>query len=283
MRTLRLHNASPSLVAYWLDSAHQPLPDVLRPAGDPAVWQPMENLPRLPGNGNGPVGLRLPEGITALKPSDMQHALRATGTSQGLDALEKLLPTLDVPLVQYEVEAQFVEYARADFAKLPLKFPMTLSGVGERFISIAPLPNGILPLITAGARVLSAPRVTAIDGLGAQVSQRLVARVVFDEAAANADRQSSAPATNFGSAPGIAYFSTSMGFAVTPHHSAPGVVTLSLQPTVQDRTVSVVVTVRENSSFALRLNPLQDEKQILVLATVRRINRLGEQPPTQTP
>jgi hypothetical protein len=281
-----VRNVTPSLVAYWLDPASQQMPLTLKASlalgTDSEVFN---KLPRLPGNANGPAGLRMPLGVKRVIAVDPQDLLLAVGTKEGLQALDALLPTLDVPLVQYEVEAQFLQMSRADFFKIGLDFgqfaeqnPNSIGSVLGPGTKRQNSPNTMGRFIKEGRiKLISAPRVTTMDGLTAQAVQTTsIPIVVNQEAFKQAASQKPVNATQ-GATPemlrAMGYVSTSIGMRVTPYQNANDLISLSITPILQTRTVSVNATIREAESFAIQMSPAKDEQQVVVFVTVRRIQR----------
>ena len=145
---VKIRNVRPSLLAYWLDPAHQPMPQMIQVsvasggklpgfdsdnelarqsvAGAPPfpriLFSYASELPRQPGNGQGPLDLKLPADLEIVEVRAQQNVLIAKGTEESLTQLRKLLGVLDVPLNQVVIEAQFIRFKPADLAKLQLEF-----------------------------------------------------------------------------------------------------------------------------------------------------------------
>lgn len=277
-RTFRLRNIRPSLVAFWLDAAHQPMPIEIqsgRTLGpfDIQLVEPdaLSKPVRLPGNGNGPLDLRLPSGITRLVSIDPQNVLQATGTPEALNALETLLPALDVPLVQLEIVARFVEIERADFHKAGLKFEPLQAERAYTLGALSSVPvdfeTRLEQLIRSKrARVLTAPRVTLIDGLGGELKQTLSTPVAWNDAVS-----ATAPAPQR-----FAYIQSSIGLRASATRLKDDRIALNIEPRLNSRILSLSTTVRDDQSFALQMSPSTEARQLIVIVTTHRVRREGE-------
>lgn len=284
-----IRNVRASVLAYWLDSTHYPTPidfQVARAIG--AESSLLHDLPRLPGNGNGPRDFKLPEGISSVTPVDPQNLLVVTGTKEGLLALAPLLKQADVPLVQYEVEARFISLSRADLPKVGLKFEGVAGTSEYSFGSVAAAPANInirlADFIKSGrVKVLTAPRVTVIDGLTAQLQSNTSTPFVTNQEVANQygrDTASKNEAVKSGdntpAPPGVAYVTNRIGMKTTVFQREHDLVSLSVTPVLGTRTISVDATVQDGQSFAIQLAPPKDKNQIVVVVTPRRIRRVGD-------
>ena len=176
---VRLNNVKPNLMAYWFDPAHQAMPQELRSFLKSGGYRTrfVDKLTREPGNVNGPRDLKLPAGVTDIVAIDPRNILRARGTAAGLEALQKLVAQIDVPLNTVEVEAQLWEVAPADLKALSLKLiempdpeiyegshaMLTQTGLAV-FPDAAPTVRALENLQTKGrASLYRGPRVTIHD------------------------------------------------------------------------------------------------------------------------
>ncbi|BCM90373.1 hypothetical protein IAD21_02225 [Abditibacteriota bacterium] len=291
---IHIRNVKASVVAYWLDSAQHPVPLDMQLSQQLAdEGRVLATLPRLPGNGNGPLDLKLPAGVTSLVPIDPQNALLATGTQEGLQALTALIPTIDVPLVQYEIEAQFLQISRADLAATGLKFANPPKQAPDYFGSVAMVPASFHSkdlLDRKRARILTDPRVTVIDGLTGWLRMTTSTPFVLDDDLMRQHMSISSDAKPGGKgveqardiapggdiAPGVALLTNTTGMRVTALHRKDDLVLLSINPVLGTRSISVATTVREDQSFAIQMSPAKDARQIIVVVTLRRIRRLTE-------
>lgn len=126
----------------------------------------------------------MPDGIFSIESMTPQNALRVDGTDAGIKALRELVNEIDVPVGQVEIEAQIWDIAPAEFARLPLTFhnasrstaPFGDTTFGE--LAFAPLQDDMSPVTqqlklwetTERARMVTAPRVTVLDGLAASIA-----------------------------------------------------------------------------------------------------------------
>ncbi len=300
-RTFTLRNVRPSLVAFWLDPAHHLAPVEIQVAravsdgadlnvedfpmvmfkelGKPGTSMDKPNFPRLPGNGNGPRDLRLPGGISSLMANDAGNMLLVRGTESGLSALEALLPTLDVPLVQYEIQASFYELDRALLPQTALKFGHFGEENADGFGAIAALPvdfqSRIQKLVESKrALLVTEPRITVIEGLGGYLKQGLNTPFLWNETPSVA-RPVDAPAN--GQTPQrLAYIRTVIGINASITRVQTDLLAVAIEPRFNTRTLSVLTTIREDEPFAIQFSPSTDKRQIIVVVTPRRVRRAGD-------
>ena len=190
--TIKVRNMPANLLAYWLDPAHNPVPIQIQESkingGDQNYgWTSgVAKMTRQLGNGNGPRNFKIPGGlgIESITSIDPENTLLVTGSDVGVAVLSALVREIDVPMGQVEIEAQIWEVAPAEFAQLPLEFrnasrstaPSNDATFGE--LAFAPLDDDISDVTrqlqdwanTDRARLITAPRVTAIDGLAASLT-----------------------------------------------------------------------------------------------------------------
>ncbi|HVF09550.1 MAG TPA: hypothetical protein VNA16_02040, partial [Abditibacteriaceae bacterium] len=189
-RTLRLHNVSPRIVAWWLDPAHNPMPvefataqKNLEPAAPGGQFNPYNPSPEAsPKLRKG--AFELPEGIDQIIPVDPQSALLIYGTEEGVRRLETLVSYLDRPIPQIEIEAQFVETDLADGKAFGIDWSgATNDPFTEKTTGRTPGPGtfslgyvrgnlqaALKAMVAQGkARIVSLPRVTALNNLTASM------------------------------------------------------------------------------------------------------------------
>ena len=290
-----LRNVPPSLMAYWLDPARQPMPVTLRSslANEGGVPTAIDELPRQPGNGKGPRDLRLPDGVSELISVDPQNVLRARGTAAGLEALVKLVSQIDVPLGRVEIEAQIVEVAPADLDGLQLPFrwtELTSEEKGEGIRAVLPdlsrpalaqvapqLPGQLNALIAADrAKILFAPRVTAIDGLTARLYSTRAGPVLMPDAPASATE-------TLDFATGLAFVESRIGMRATPVlHGA--VAALDFEVEIEGQVARARANLRDGQTLALLLpRPKSAAYARVVFVTARIVRRTGEDVPMPRP
>ena len=187
--TIIVKNTMVRFVAYWLDPARNPIPPQIQSSknngGGNYGWaSDVEKMTRQPGNGNGPRGLEIPDGIESIVVDEPGNALLVKGTAASIKELLKLVKEIDVPIGHVEIEAQVWEIAPAEFAKLPLNFrnasrstaAFNDGAFGE--LAFAPLEDDMTDINkqlqfwseTERAKLVTTPRVTAMDGLAASLS-----------------------------------------------------------------------------------------------------------------
>ena len=210
---IKVRNVSSQLLAYWLDPMHQPKPIIQSPFSDENAddWSfGRDKMPRQPGNANGPLDLKLPPGVEIMGSLDPQNRLQVKGSKAGIDALQKLVTELDVPITQIEVDAQIWDMSPARLASLPLVFRDAASdeeklpilgdvtvgnggakvGDGDIFTRTAfAAPNSdmtsIMQKLNEGiadgsARIINNPRTTVMDGLAAGLYSTESRALIFD-------------------------------------------------------------------------------------------------------
>ena len=277
----RLHNIQAKIVARWLRESEDkiPMPPQVTPAsGNWPAYTFYAELPRLPGNGHGPLDLKLPEGIESVRADEKTNQLRVLGTAQGLAALEALLPPMDVALVQYEVEARFYEIQKADLPALGLKFwnPNPKGNFGSVIVAPDDWEARFAKLETQKrARVLTAPEITLIDGLRGELKSTRSQPMVFDP---KVNRETAAALrgdSNVNSL-GMAFLHHRIGVAVKVVRHEFKAISLDVEANLTDLHAQASVTMLENQTMALQLTPASEKRQIVVIITAQRVRREGD-------
>lgn len=180
MFQLRLRNIKPSLMAFWLDPQNHELPSEIGPAPAFGAKAPV----RTPKKN----AFVLPEGVDRIVAIDPQDALLVFGTPEGVAKLQETIAFLDKPLRQIEIEAQFVSVKTEDVAAFGIDLATARGNFNANTaggqLGAASKPGiqvgfvrgnfqaALSTLQKAGRiKVISAPRVTAINNLAAQISQ----------------------------------------------------------------------------------------------------------------
>lgn len=175
-RTIKIQNVPASLMAYWLDPAHNAWPNQL---GTNKIGNSSENLKsgvfKLPGN------------IERIVSIDPRGAILVVGGSdEDLAQLQKTIDVLDKPLRQVEIETTFVAISDEDIKEFGIDFATahhTFDASPASPTSV-PVPASfqvgfvrsnftakLNAFLAAGkAKIISAPRVTAINNMSAGVS-----------------------------------------------------------------------------------------------------------------
>jgi type II secretory pathway component GspD/PulD (secretin) len=113
-RRIVIMNVAPSVMAWWLDPAHQMEPISLRVSRSNSEGV----LPAPSIDPGKPLGdYQLPEGVTKIVSIDPQNALLIQGTPSGIAKLQEAIAILDKPEQQVEIEAQYVYMDEADIEK----------------------------------------------------------------------------------------------------------------------------------------------------------------------
>lgn len=250
-RVFSLKNAPPSLVAGWFDKGRSPRNwlDVYTSFSEqplPALFSPPVSLP---GNVNGPNGLRFPAGVSSLVAIDAQGGLYATGTKEGLDALAKLLPSLDVPLTQVEIETRFLRVNRADFKALGLKNgedgAKNASEAGGAAILAAPVDfeTRLQKMIDPKrVQVLAAPRIIVADGGVGQLVQSVATPALLAQASPKNEEQDN-----------IALLRSSIGIIARAGRVSHTNCRFILETKYQEHFMDVEATLREHQPLVTRL------------------------------
>lgn len=304
--TIVLRNIKPSLMAYWLDPSHQPRPFLLRISENSGGnWtRDVDELERQPGNGNGPRGLKLPNGIQSIVSVDPQNVLVAKGTAQALEALKELVKEIDVPLKQVDIEAQIVEIAPADLASFPLKFyiaPAPPDAVerhpvyAETALALSSSPGELVRALNdliadQGALVVTAPRLTVVNGLVGAIISTEIWPFSIDEklptTAAKDDKEDLANVNGLSVSAGkpmggdwkagTVRLRSEIGFSVLPVLRGE-LIALAFQVSLNGSVAQASATLRDGQMLAMRLPGVDDEERTrLVLITPRIVVRPGD-------
>lgn len=197
---IQLVNVPVNMMAYWLDPARQRKPlQIERNEKNGGIWaNEINKLTRQPGNGNGPRDLKLPPNVEITGTIVPRNVLLVKGTKTGVEALQKLVKRIDVPLKRIEIEAQIWEIYPAKMKDLPLVFRAvaprdeaqeSINGdVFARTELAAPIGD-IAPVMKhlkawendQDARLLTAPRVSTLDGIAVTLSSTQIRAFDIDE------------------------------------------------------------------------------------------------------
>lgn len=257
------------------------------------------------GQGQGSV-FELPEGIDSMVAIDAQNSLLVRGTAEAVEELQQLIELIDQPLRQVEIEAQFVSITSANTKFFGIDFsgsalPFTLSATTN--------PNNITGNFNVGvvsrnfqatlnslvsnnrAKIVTAPRVVAINNLTASLQSQTITTVLLSQAAINPGNGGNGNVVATAQVP--FQVQTSIGITVAPTINGDGTITVLLQPQVQQQglptsnnpipqvtaqTVQTVAIVRDGDTIALgglRNKRVQNTKQrIPFLSNIPIIGRL---------
>ncbi len=228
-------------------------------------------------NGGGNNGVfQLPDGVTRIVAVDPQNALLVFGTPEGAAKLANTIRFLDRPLRQVEIEAQFLSVSISDAKTYGFDFTTsrgnfnasstgTASSVASGGLQVGffrgNFQAAIQASITSGkAKILTAPRVTAINNLTANLVQSTSTPIVLtttNTVANNGIAQSTGQQ--------VFYVTTSIGLEVTPTINNDDTVTVLMQPflqsqgtpnslgasTVTSQQLQTIANVRDGETIAL--------------------------------
>lgn len=192
--------------------------------------------------GRGGQGLfKLPKGIDSIVAVDPQNALLVYGTNAGLQQLQTIINYLDLPLRQVEIEAQFVDVGITDTNAFGIDFsssngPFSISSTGNSSSSQAGsfnfsfVRNNFALTLNAliaqnRAKVVTAPRVTAINNLTATLTSASFTPVVTTGSIAGIGGQVASNQT-------VTYVPAQTTLYVTPTINNDDTITVRMQPQV---------------------------------------------------
>ena len=231
------------------------------------------------GNNNGNRGgggggnFDLPGDIQQIVSVDPQNVLLvAGGSDEDIRRLQELIDVLDQPLRQVEIEAQFVELSTADARTFGIDYSTSRGNFDFSTINSAPAVNvgGITLGFVRGnfqarlnalisnnrAKVITAPRVTAINNLTATLVSRERRPLILTSVSQNIGGQQAQQQQ-------LLFITSTTGLTVTPTINGDDTVTVLMQPQVQsqggttglgnqsERSLETVANVRDGDTIAL--------------------------------
>lgn len=277
---IKVGNVSVGLLAYWLDPAHQIVPQQLQLNRDIGGYWTRESdaLPRQAGNANGPRDLKLPAGIESIASIDPQNVLRVKGTAAGIEELKKLVVELDVPIRQVEVEAQFCQMSPQTLKTLPLKFAANEdSSYAPSVAQVPPTVNLNTELSKLVAdkkvRIITKPRMTAIDGLAAQHMSSQTRPMALSTLAKNPADMSDADEPWL---PGLAMVRMDTGLTCMPIFHGD-LIKLFTRSTLNDRSANVSANLRDGESIAIVMpfEKSDTNNRTVIFVTAHIVRRAG--------
>ena len=221
--------------------------------------------------------LTLPQGVTSIVAIDQQNAILVTGTAAGIEELQSTIDFLDQPLKQVEIEAQFVSVTTSDSRAFGINFTAARGNFSVNNLNFEPAPgagaggfqigfvrNNFQATLTAllnsnRAKVLTAPRVTAINNLTASLQSSRSQPIIISTVSQSIGGQQAQ-----GQQP--IYITTNIGLTVTPTINGDGTITVLMQPQLQSQqpsglsipipvitsqTVNTIANVRDGETIAL--------------------------------
>lgn len=234
------------------------------------------------GRGGNAGVFQLPTGVDRIVAVDPQNALLVFGTPEGVAQLRDTIAFLDRPLRQVEIESQFVTLTATDVAAFGIDFTTARGNFNSNTAGFQPgSPSGTTPGIQVGfvrgnfqaaltalqlasrIKVISAPRVTAINNLTASITQTTTTPIALPTT--NTVVQNGAVNNNTGV--NVFLLSTSISLEVTPTINNDDTVTVRLFPVVTTSTpggansggtpsftfsnVDTIANVRDGETIAL--------------------------------
>ncbi len=193
----------------------------------------------------------LPEGIEALAAVDAQNALLIRGTAQAVEELQTLIDLLDQPLKQVEVEAQFVTLNTSYNKAFGINFnssngPFSASGstvdIGGNFV-LNYVGRNFSTVLRAAladnrAKLITAPRVVAVNNLTASIFTSQTTTVLIPQAVVNPGNGGGGTTVATASVP--FQVQTQIGISVTPTINGDGTITVLMRPQVQQQSPPLV-------------------------------------------
>ena len=228
------------------------------------------------GNGNGGGGsFELPDGVQQVVSVDPQNVLLVAyedGNEEAVRQLEELIAVLDQPLRQVEIEAQFVELQSQDARTFGIDFSTSRGNFDAATTGFASAPvqgafqvgfvrNNFQVRLNAlvadnKAKVITAPRVTAINNLTANLTSQERRTLILTSVAQNIGGGQQ-------QAQRLLFIDTQTGLTVTPTINGDDTITVLMRPqvstqdgtsglgTITTRTLTTIANVPDGDTIAL--------------------------------
>ena len=226
------------------------------------------------GGGNqGGGSFDLPGDIQQIVSVDPQNVLLvAGGSDEDIRRLQELIDVLDQPLRQVEIEAQFVELRSQDARSFGIDFSTARGNFDAATTGLAsdPVPgafqigfvrNNFTARLNAliadnRAKVITAPRVTAINNLTASLFSTESRALILTQVSQNINGNQQAGQN-------LLFINSTTGLTVTPTINGDDTVTVLMRPTVTtsdgagalatrtSRTLETIANVRDGDTIAL--------------------------------
>ena len=228
------------------------------------------------GNGNSTGGsFNLPDGIEQVVSVDPQNVLLVAyedGNDEAVRQLQELIDVLDQPLRQVEIEAQFVELQSQDARTFGIDFSTSRGNfdAATTGFASAPVPGAFqigfvrntftarLNALIANnrAKVITAPRVTAINNLTANLTSTERRTLILTSVAQNIGGGQQ-------QAQRLLFIDTQTGLTVTPTINGDDTITVLMRPrvsnqdgtsglgTITRRELTTIANVRDGDTIAL--------------------------------
>lgn len=244
------------------------------------------------GGANGGV-FQLPEGVDQVVAIDPQNALLVFGTDEGVRELQDTIAFLDRPLRQVEIEAQFIAVSTADSNNFGIDYNTSQGnfnanangfaltpGAGSSSFAVGFVRNNFQATLRAlvaknRAKLITAPRVTAINNLTASLIQTTSTPFILSTAVQGGG-------IGGGVAQGQQAFTvdTSIGLIVTPTINNDDTVTVLMQPQLQNQTpTNLGIPATSSQSLQTIANVKDGETIALGGLRTKSITRSGDRIP----
>lgn len=232
--------------------------------------------------GNGGV-FQLPTGVDRIVAVDPQNTLLVFGNPQGFAELSRTIAFLDRPLRQVEIEAQFLSINTSDANTYGFDFSTsrgnfnasstgtatstTSGGLQFGFIR-GNFQAAIAAATNSGrAKLLTAPRVTAINNLTANLEQTTSTPIILtttNTIANNAISQNTSQQ--------VFYVTTTIGLEVTPTINNDDTVTVLMRPVLQSQGTPNSLGASQITSQALETIANVRDGETIALGGLRSKN-----------
>ncbi|RYG70983.1 hypothetical protein EON80_06180 [bacterium] len=235
---------------------------------------------------------QLPEGVDRIVAIDPQNALLVFGTDEGVRELQDTIAFLDRPLRQVEIEAQFVTVSTADSRNFGIDFQTAqgnfnannngfASETTQGSVQVGFVRGNFQATLNAlmtrnRAKLITAPRVTAINNLTAELFSDTQRPIILTTAVQGGG-------LNGGQAQGqnLIYITTSIGLTVTPTINNDDTITVLMEPQLQAQTVLADISAPLITSQSVRTIANVRDGDIIALGGLKSkdISRGGNKVP----
>lgn len=181
----------------------------------------------------------MPEGITAVRPFDLDNSIIAMGTEDGIAKLKQVIKMLDVAPKQVQIKAEFVEVRTNDVKAFGIDW--SLQRINESFAT-AFNPTGDVVIGFATGNLTAVLRTQLTTNIGTVVNSPIISTINNMPATIEINQQIpywQSMATVVGdnnviNQSYVNYLDVSTRLLVTPRVNGDGTITMQLQPQVED-------------------------------------------------
>ncbi len=207
--------------------------------GQPPRIGPSPTQPTSPTTSTTGQDFLMPEGITAVRPFDLDNSIIAMGTEDGLEKLKKVIRMLDVPPKQVQIKAEFVEVRTNDVKAFGIDW--SLQRINQSFAT-AFNPTGDVVMGFATGNLTAVLRTQLTTNIGTVVNSPIISTINNMPATIEINQQIpywQSMATVVGdnnviNQSYVNYLDVSTRLLVTPRVNGDGTITMQLQPQVED-------------------------------------------------